>query len=140
MERERYVQLLPAYVRRFVEGATHRLGMAIQGDLNDVYVEQRLLRPLVEERRDAYQAELPERRRRLNVSYDLLSAELARRRAALRREPTPDAEDMAAIKREQQSLAEERDKALTRLEQTPGDVLPGSARFLAHALVLPPPG
>ena len=111
--------------------------VALRADATE-YVEQRLLRPLVEERRDAYQAELPERRRRLNVSYDLLSAELARRRAALRREPAPDAEDMAAIKREQQSLAEERDKALTRLEQTPGDVLPGSARFLAHALVLPP--
>ena len=34
LERERYVQLLPAYVRRFVERATSRLGIAIDGDLD----------------------------------------------------------------------------------------------------------
>ena len=35
LDRERYLHLLPAYVRRFVETAARLLGLTVQGDLND---------------------------------------------------------------------------------------------------------
>ena len=35
LDRERYLQLLPAYVRRFVETAARLLGLTIRGDLDD---------------------------------------------------------------------------------------------------------
>ena len=102
------------------------------------YLRGHLLRSLVDLRRDAERAEQPERRRRLMVSYDLLSAELAQRRAALRRDAAIDAEELASLRREQQTLATRRQEALHELERTPERVGPGTIRFLAHALVLPP--
>ena len=104
------------------------------------YLRGHLLQRLVDLSRDAERAEQPERRRRLMVSYDLLSAELAQRRAALRRDTTIDAEELASLKREQQTLAARRQKAMDELERTPERVGPGTIRLLAHALVLPPTG
>ena len=37
LDRERYLHLLPAYVRLFVESAATRLGIGIQGDLDGVF-------------------------------------------------------------------------------------------------------
>ena len=37
LDRERYFHLLPAYVRLFVESAARKLGIGIQGDLDDVF-------------------------------------------------------------------------------------------------------
>ena len=37
LDRERYLHLLPAYVRLFVESAARKLGIGIRGDLDDVF-------------------------------------------------------------------------------------------------------
>jgi len=37
LDRERYLHLMPAYVRLFVESAARKLGIGIQGDLDDVF-------------------------------------------------------------------------------------------------------
>ena len=37
LDRERYLHLLPAYVRLFVESAARKLGIGIQGDLDGVF-------------------------------------------------------------------------------------------------------
>lgn len=109
----------------------------LRADATD-YVRSRVLLGLVDRQRDAERAELPERRRRLMVSYDLLSAELAKRRAALRGDATAGAEELASLKGEQQALAARRQTVLDDLGRKPDRIEPGSIRFLAHALVVPP--
>ena len=104
-----------------------------------VHVERHLSLRL-EEYRTARSAELPERRRRLNVSFDLRSAELAKRRSELARAATESTdEEIAALKREQAALSGARERALRNLDGAPERIAAGPARFLAHALALPPP-
>lgn len=112
-----------------------------------VHVERRLSE-VVEGHRTARRAELPERRRRMHVSFDLQSAALAKRRLELAREATPATargrradsteHELAVLKREQVALSEsrgrafrEQDGALDRIEASP-------PRFLVHVLALPP--
>ncbi len=101
-------------------------------------VERRLSRVL-EEHRTARNAELPERRRRVNVSFDLQSAALAKRRSELARATTESTEgDIATLKREQAALSSVRERALRDLDGGPDRITAGPPRFLAHALALPP--
>ena len=104
-----------------------------------VHAERRLSRVL-EEHRTARGAELPERRRRVNVSFDLQSAALAKRRSELVRAPTEASErDIAALRREQAVLAGARERVLRDLDGAPERIVSGLVRFLVHALALPPP-
>ena len=100
---------------------------------------ERHLAGAVEERRTARGAELPERRRRVNVSFDLQSAALAKRRSELARAAADSAEqDIAELKREQAALSGARDRALRELDGAAERIVAGPPRFLAHALALPP--
>ena len=104
---------------------------------------------LVEIHRAARRAELPGRRRRVNVSFDLQSAALAKRRAELSRAAAPATGrggrrnsghvEIAALKREQVALSGARERALRELDGAPDRIVPGSTQFLVHALALPPP-
>ena len=101
------------------------------------FVEQHVQGPLVEQHRDVCRRALPQRRQRLNVSFDLQAAELASRRAAMRnREVTDD--DLTALKADQRALSARRQQALTELDHAPGRITAGPIQFLAHAVVLPP--
>ena len=109
------------------------------------FAERQVLDRLVAEHRDAVRAELPERRRRTVIGFDLHAADLAARRAKLssgRRAGAERAgamEDGAldAVKREQRMNSTEKERALARLDAAPDRVVPGGVRFLAHALAVP---
>ena len=104
-----------------------------------VHVERYLSRVLVEHR-TARSAELPERRRRVNVSFDLQAAALAKRRSELARAATESTgEDIAALKLEQAALSSARERALRGLDSAVDRIMAGPVRFLVHALALPPP-
>ena len=75
----------------------------------------------------------------MNVSFDLQSAALAKRRSELARAATESTdEDVAALKREQAALAGARERALRELDGAADRIVAGPPRFLAHALALPP--
>ena len=104
-----------------------------------VHVERHLSRAL-EGHRAAWSAELPERRRRVNVSFDLQSAALAKRRSELARAATESSErDIAALKQEQAALSGARERALRNLDSASDRIVAGPPRFLAHVLAVPPP-
>ena len=114
-------------------GAALRAGAA-------VHVERHLSR-VVEAHRTARRAELPERRHRVNVSFDLQSATLVKRRSALTRAATggPAADEaVTAIKGEQAALSGARERALRALDDAPNRIVAAPPRFLTHALALPP--
>ena len=104
---------------------------------------------LVERLRAAWRAELPDARRRMNVSFDLQAAALAKRRAEKRRAAAPVPErgsransaqlEIVALKREQTALSRARGSALRELDGAPDRIVAGAPRFLVHALALPPP-
>ena len=94
-------------------------------------------RRMAEERRKVVRAELPERRERVNQNFNLRTAEAARRRSELRR-AGGNGDELEEVKREQRALRTERRAALERLDGAPGRIVLGEARFLAHALALPP--
>ena len=99
---------------------------------------ERVRDDLVEEHRTAERRELPERRRRLAVGFDLKAAELAARRAELTsgKRASEDGE-REEVRNEQRLLAREKRRALARLEAGPGRIVPGGAPLLLHALVVP---
>ena len=104
-----------------------------------VHVE-RHLSGVLEEHRTARSAELPERRRRVNVSFDLRSAALAKRRSEMARAETKSTdEDVAALKLEQTALFGARERVLRDLDGAVGRIVAGPIRFLVHALAVPPP-
>ena len=77
----------------------------------------------------------------MNVSFDLQSATLVKRRSALTRAATggPAAdEEVTAIKGEQAALSGARERALRALDDAPNRIVAAPPRFLAHALALPP--
>ncbi|MDE0271543.1 MAG: helicase-related protein [Gammaproteobacteria bacterium] len=114
--------------------ATRALGLRAQAL---EFIKQRPLNDLVEQQRQACSAELPERRKRINVNFDLQSAELAKRRSILAHSGEADAEALAALKDDQKAISSERQQALAELDRTPNEILAGPVRFLAHALVIP---
>ena len=111
---------------------------ALRADAS-AFVERRLSE-MVEEHQTRRQAELPERRRRVNVSFDLQSAALAKRRSLLAYAATASSErELAELKREQAALAGVRARALEELDRAPERIVASPVRFLAHLLTLPPP-
>ena len=104
------------------------------------YADCEVAAPLAEAHRAALQAELPERRRRVGIGFDLRAAELAGRRAKLSNAARAGvAEELDAVKREQRLLSEERRQVVRRIETAPERIVAGGLRFLAHALVVPAP-
>ena len=104
------------------------------------YAEQHVLEQRVGEHRDALRAELPERRRRVGIGFDLRAAELAGRRAKLARAGggrKDDQNGLEEVKREQRTLVLEKDSALARIETAPDRIVAGDVRFLAHVLAVP---
>ena len=109
---------------------------------------QRHASQLVETHRAARRAELPDRRRRVNVSFDLQSAALAKRRAELSRSVASVRDrggrrssgqiEIIALRREQAALSGARESALRELDGDLERIVAGSPRFLVHALALPP--
>ena len=116
--------------------ATRALGMRAEAVR---YAEQHVLERRVEEHRDALRAELPERRRRVGIGFDLHAADLAGRRAKLARAAGRKDEQngLEEVKQEQRALALEKDRALARIETAPDRIVAGGVRFLAHVLVVP---
>ena len=92
------------------------------------------------ERRAALEAELPERRRRVGINFNLRAAELADRRSALSKSARADPDEREQVVREQKALGEQRALAFEELSAAPRRIVPGHVRFLAHALVLPATG
>ena len=101
---------------------------------------------LVADRRNALQAELPEREQRIQTSFDLRAAQLAARRRQLgkgrdRNAATSEGSDLEArferTKRHQRALPEEKKRALAALAAEPGQIVLDTMRFVAHALVIP---
>ena len=102
------------------------------------YAEQELSARMTDERRAALQAELPERRRRIGVGFDLRAADLAGRRSKLAAGAATETHDeLQAVKQEQRALSTERRQVLARTDAAPERIAPGEVRFLAHALVVP---
>ncbi len=103
------------------------------------YAGQELSARPVQERRAALRAELPERRRRVGIGFDLRAADLAARRAKLagRAAGTDTHDELQAVKDEQRALSTERRDFLARTAVAPERIAPGQVRFLAHALVVP---
>ena len=103
------------------------------------YAGQELSARPVEERRAALRAELPERRRRIGIGFDLHAADLAARRAKLAgRAAAADTHvELQAVKDEQRALSTERRDVLARTDAAPERIAPGEVRFFAHALVVP---
>ena len=95
---------------------------------------------LAQEYRTALEAELPERRKRVGINFNLRAAELAARRSALSRSKRAAPDDREEVLRDQKALVEQRSLALEALDARPGRIVPGDVRFLAHALVLPAAG
>ena len=108
------------------------------------FAERQVLDRLVAEHRDTVRAELPERRRRTVIGFDLHAADLAARRAKLsgRRAGAERAgakadDALDEIKRDQRLLSAGKERALARLDAAPDRIVPGGIRFLAHALAVP---
>ncbi len=101
-----------------------------------------LLEDLTKDLRGEREADLPERRRRAAVGFDLRASELASLRSKLARSGRDPAdgkgEELEAVKAEQKRLSNERRLALERIEEEPRRILPGGHRFLLHALVVRP--
>lgn len=110
---------------------------------------ERHVSQMVETHRAARRAELPDRRRRVNVSFDLQAAALAKRRSELTRAAAPDTgrgsrresvqAEIAALKREQAALSGARQSVLRELDGDPNRIVAGAPGLLVHALALPPP-
>ena len=91
------------------------------------------------EHRERARREEADRRRQLAVGFDLRSAELGNRRRELRGKAEPDEAALGEIRGEQAAVAAGRAAALRELAEAPDRILPGEARLLAHALVIPAP-
>ena len=96
------------------------------------FAERQVLDRLVAEHRDAVRAELPERRRRTVIGFDLHAADLAARRAKLSSGRRAGAERAGAkaddaldeIKRDQRLLSAGKERALARLDAAPDRIVP----------------
>ena len=117
--------------------ASRALGMRAEAAR---YAERHVLERLVGEHRDALRAELPERRRRVGIGFDLRAADLAGRRAKLARTGAGykgEQNGLDEVKREQRALAADKERALARIETAPDRIVSGEVRFIAHVLVVP---
>ena len=101
------------------------------------HLEKEAIR-LAGERRAILEAELPQRRERVGINFNLRAAELAARRRALSKDPRANPDDKEEVVRRQRALGGQRRLALEELDATPNRIVPGAVRFLAHAVVRPP--
>ena len=106
------------------------------------YAERKVAARIVEERRAALRADLPERLRRIRIGFDLRAAELAGRRSRLavrgvgsggtggagEADGAADG-NLDAVKQEQRALPVERRLALARTDTAPEGIVPGAVRF-----------
>ena len=98
---------------------------------------------LVDERKDALRLAMPQRRRQIRAGFDLRIAELAARRSRLAKgakSKTAGVDELESVKRKQRFLSEEKARALAELESEPDRIVPGSVRFILHALAVPAVG
>ena len=98
---------------------------------------------LVDERKDALRLAMPQRRRQIRAGFDLRIAELAARRSRLAKgakSKTAGVDELESVKRKQRFLSEEKARALVELESEPDRIVPGSVRFILHALAVPAVG
>ena len=100
------------------------------------HAESQIVARLVEDRRDAERAELPERQREVKTGFGLRSADVARRRKELAAAGI-DEEALEEAKEEQDALKVQQERALAGLDAAPERIVSGGVRFLAHALVVP---
>ena len=99
---------------------------------------ERVRERLVEDHREKERRALPVRRGELEVGFDLKAAELAARRTRLASGRRPaEEEEWEAVRLEQRRLGTEKRRAFARLEEEPARIVPGEARLLLHALVVP---
>ncbi len=95
---------------------------------------------LARERRAALEVDLPQRRKRVGINFNLRLAELTERRRTLSKDARAGPDEMKEVVQHQRELAEQRTAAFRELDGAPDRVVPGTVRFLAHALVLPAAG
>jgi len=95
---------------------------------------------MADARREVMRTGVRKRRKRVGLNFNLKAADVARLRAELVRDADVDPEELEAVKRKQRDLGAQRMLALERLDAEPERIVPSEARFLAHALVLPPTG
>ena len=95
-------------------------------------------RQLADARREVVRAELPDRRERVRLNFNQRAAEMARQRMKLSRDAEANPGELEAVKRGQRELMDRRVLALEQLDGVPERIVAGEARFLAHALALPP--
>ena len=111
-------------------------GVAMRGEAASL--AERVRERLVEDHRTKERRALPERRRELEVGFDLKAAELAARRTRLASGRRPaEEEEWEEVRLEQRRLGQEKRRAFARLEEAPARIVPGEARLLLHALVVP---
>ncbi|MXW18733.1 MAG: DUF3883 domain-containing protein, partial [Gemmatimonadetes bacterium] len=93
-----------------------------------------------ESRRELAEADLPRRRERIGINFNLRAAELAARRNRLSKNPQASPDEKEEVVRRQKALRGERRLALEGVDAAPNRIVPGAVRFLAHAVALPPTG
>jgi len=98
------------------------------------------VRGMAKNRKEQMRSELPKRKERIGINFNLKGSELASRRIKLRRDPKADPAELEAVKNEQRVLEETRKLVQAKLDLIPNCIEPGEVRFLAHALVIPPTG
>ena len=126
---------VPLDAQPFVRGAASAERLAASW-LMDEFLPQ-----LAEQKRAPLLASLPEREDFVRRGFAYQDAELAATRTRLtervRAGDQRAAQELEAVKRRQQGLAERRDYALRVLRREPELIGPGEIEFLAHALILP---
>jgi len=105
------------------------------------FVRERIAEPLAAGRRRALEDTLAERKDFILRGYAYREAELALKRTRLsERVAAGDRTAMGELtkgKKQQQELADRKERSLTILEREPELIVPGEIEFLAHALVVP---
>ena len=105
------------------------------------YLSERILRQLLEDRRNIMRGEIPIREEFIARGYDYHAAELAEARTRLLEKAnagdTKARAELARIKERQRQLAERKQQALSTLRREPELINFGEVSFIAHALVLP---
>ena len=104
--------------------------------------QERMAVQLMEERRNALKASLPEQTQRLRIAFDLRAAELARRRVKLAESSGSDSgaaaeREIVELRRRQSELSNDRKRVLQELKNAETRITSGVFRFIAHALAIP---
>ncbi len=128
-------QGVPTAARRFASTIAGRLATT------EAYVEDHLVRPLVEEHRARLTAKVPEREDAIRRAYDYQEADLAEARAKLQQRVEAgklEAKiELATVKKRQADLYERRDTALAVVQREVELLDVGEVELIAHALVVP---